>query len=77
MSAGGRRYVVGPICDTLYAASGNAVDWAYAEASIPYAYTMEMRLQSFDVPPDQIEPNAMDMWEFHVSVARDIMEEFA
>ncbi len=77
MSATGTHYLFGPICETLYAASGNAVDWAYGAAGIKYAYTMELRAPDFVVPPEEIENNAADMWAFHASAARDIMEEFA
>ncbi len=52
------------------------MDWAYAEAGIKYSFTMEMRDQGFVVPPEGIEGNGQDMVAFHVSAARDIIQEF-
>ncbi len=78
LEAGGVSYIVGPLCETIYEASGVAIDWAYGEAGIKYSYTMELRLSNdgFVVPPEDIEPNGKDILAFHSSVARDVLEEY-
>jgi hypothetical protein len=56
----GEGYTAGPICLTLYQASGGSVDWAYASAGRT-AFTIELRPATanpgFELPPDQIIPN--------------------
>ena len=76
----GNSYLIGDICNTIYQAAGNAVDWAYGDQGIKYAYTMEMRPGSdgggMVVPEEEILEQALEMYAFHVSAARDIMAEF-
>ncbi len=76
--ATGVSYEVGPLCQTIYEASGNSIDWAYGMAGIKYSFTMEMRNgpDGFVVPPEDIDPNGRDLLAFHTSAARDIMAEF-
>ncbi len=56
------------------------MDWAYGDQGIKYAYTMEMRPGSdgggMVVPKEEILEQALEMYAFHVSAARDIMAEF-
>lgn len=57
-------YRVGTTADVLYVASGISIDWAYAAAEIPLAYTFELRDQvqyGFILPADQIIPNAEEV----------------
>lgn len=58
-SVHGQYYEAGPICTTLYQASGGSVDWAYATAGRT-GFTIELRPTSsppgFELPPDQILP---------------------
>ncbi len=76
----GTVYEVGPICSTIYQASGGGVDWAYGDAGIKYSYTNELRrghhANPFLVDPEDIEPNGMEMMAFHKSIARDMIAEF-
>lgn len=55
----GEFYQPGPICLTLYQASGGSVDWTYAAEGC-LAYTIELRPDSanpgFELPPSQILP---------------------
>ncbi len=55
----GEFYEPGPICLTLYQASGASVDWNYGDQGRT-AFTIELRPASpnpgFDLPPDQILP---------------------
>ena len=79
----GNRYFMGDSCNRLYQTSGNSVDWAYGEQGIKYSYTMELRpgsefeLMGYVVPPEEIEGQALEMYAFLASAARDIMEEFS
>ena len=64
----------------MYVASGGSSDWALGTAGIPYTFAMELRdtgLHGFILPADQIIPAAEETWAFHVSSARQIIEEFA
>ncbi|MCK4342055.1 MAG: hypothetical protein KAY37_10070 [Phycisphaerae bacterium] len=54
----GMYYEPGPICETIYQASGGSVDWAYADAGC-FAFTIELRdtgQYGFLLPPEQILP---------------------
>ncbi len=55
----GEFYEPGPVCLTLYQASGAAVDWNYGD-QVRTAFTIELRPASpnpgFDLPPEQILP---------------------
>ncbi|XP_043824083.1 carboxypeptidase A4-like isoform X1 [Dromiciops gliroides] len=60
----GTRYRVGPICSTVYPASGSSIDWAY-ENGIKYAFTFELRdtgRYGFLLPANQILPTAQETW---------------
>ncbi|KAL1920554.1 uncharacterized protein VTP21DRAFT_931 [Calcarisporiella thermophila] len=55
----GTSYKMGPVCTTIYPASGSAVDWAYEVADIPYSYSIELRdtgHYGFLAPPEEIVP---------------------
>ena len=59
----GRLYEAGPVCLTLYQASGGSVDWTYGTEG-RLAYTIELRPDSanpgFELPPAQILPNCQE-----------------
>jgi len=58
----GQPYTVGPIASTLYVASGNVVDWAFAERGM-VSLTTELRdtgQGGFVLPPSQIEPTVRE-----------------
>jgi len=76
----GTQFDVGCIPCLLYIASGGSSDWALGTAGIPYTFAMELRdtgRHGFILPADQIIPAAEETWAFHVSSARQIIEEFA
>lgn len=56
----GVDYVDGPVCSTIYQASGTSVDWVYGAAGRT-PYTIELRPAGgnpgFLLPPEQILPN--------------------
>lgn len=57
-SVHGMYYEPGPVCETIYPASGVTVDWAYAEAGA-FGFTIELRdtgYYGFLLPPEQILP---------------------
>lgn len=75
----GKEYEVGCIPCMLYVASGGTLDWALGEAGIPYSYGMELRdtgNYGFILPADQIVPTGEEVWAFHMTVARQIINEF-
>ena len=54
----GVYYEAGPICETIYQASGSSCDWTYDETGI-FAFTIELRdtgYYGFILPPEQILP---------------------
>jgi len=74
-----KEYEVGCIPCMLYPASGGTLDWTLGEAGIPYSYAMELRdtgNYGFILPPDQIIPTGEEVWAFHLTVARQIIQEF-
>ena len=50
----GLAFTIGPICDTIYAASGDSADWTYGVAGVTYSYACELRGNSFVLPPSEI-----------------------
>ena len=75
----GKRYEVGCIPCLLYIASGGSMDWALGELGIPYSMAMELRdtgMYGFLLPPNQIIPTGEEVWAFHSTFARSIIEEF-
>merc|ERR1712025_668005 len=74
-----KEYEVGCIPCMLYPASGGTLDWTLGEAGIPYSYGMELRdtgNYGFILPPEQIIPTGEEVWAFHMTVAREIIQEF-
>merc|ERR1712110_1126092 len=74
-----KEYEVGCIPCMLYPASGGTLDWTLGEAGIPYSFAMELRdtgNYGFILPPDQIIPTGEEVWAFHLTVAREIIQEF-
>ena len=50
------------------------------EAGIPYSMAMELRdtgSYGFILPPSQIIPTGEEVWAFHLTAARMIIEEFS
>ncbi|XP_052494881.1 carboxypeptidase A4-like [Budorcas taxicolor] len=63
-SLSGTQYRVGSVGSTIYASSGNSIDWAY-DNGIKYAFTFELRdtgFHAFVLPADQIIPTAQETW---------------
>jgi len=74
-----KTFEVGCIPCLLYVASGGSLDWTLGELGIPYSYGMELRdtgNYGFILPPDQIIPSGEEVWAFHMTVAREIIQEF-
>jgi len=42
-SAHGTHYKVGKLCESLYPAPGNVLDWMYVRESVKYAYVVHLR----------------------------------
>ncbi|KIY52782.1 peptidase M14, carboxypeptidase A, partial [Fistulina hepatica ATCC 64428] len=55
----GAQYTTGTLCETLYRAPGNVLDWMYARQGIKYSYSVHLRdtgTYAFLIPPEWILP---------------------
>lgn len=55
----------GPICTTIYQATGGSVDYAYDVSKIKYSFTAELRdtgANGFVLPANQILPSGIESW---------------
>jgi Zinc carboxypeptidase len=62
-SVNGLAFKYGPICQTIYQASGGSADAMY-DAGVKYSYTAELRdkgLRGFLLPADQIVPSGKEV----------------
>ncbi|KAJ1300074.1 hypothetical protein OPQ81_002556 [Rhizoctonia solani] len=63
----GKTLLTGPICETLYQASGSSVDYAYGYSKIKYSFAAELRGSSsgngFVLPPEEIRPSGIEAYE--------------
>ncbi|KAG9084994.1 hypothetical protein FS749_004769 [Ceratobasidium sp. UAMH 11750] len=63
----GKVLKTGPICTTIYQASGSSVDYAYATSKFKYSFTPELRGSSsgngFVLPPAEIRPSGIEVYE--------------
>jgi carboxypeptidase A2 len=62
MATHNTNWAYGPMCTTLYPASGNTIDYMYGSVGILYAYLPELRGASFVVDPSQIQPSYEEIW---------------
>ncbi|KAL1919542.1 uncharacterized protein VTP21DRAFT_2235 [Calcarisporiella thermophila] len=65
-SVHGTQFTSGPICTTIYQASGSTVDWAVDKAGVAYPYTLELRDKGrygFVLPANQIIPSGEETLE--------------
>ncbi|PPQ70189.1 hypothetical protein CVT24_003905 [Panaeolus cyanescens] len=61
----GTRYTTGPICTTIYAASGSSTDYAYDVSKVKYSFAAELRdtgSNGFVLPASQIRPSGEETW---------------
>eukprot|EP00095_Tigriopus_kingsejongensis_P005645 maker-scaffold695_size110128-snap-gene-0.17 protein:Tk05645 transcript:maker-scaffold695_size110128-snap-gene-0.17-mRNA-1 annotation:"carboxypeptidase b" len=75
-----KSYEVGCIPCVLYVASGNSIDYTYGDAGIKYSYSIELRdtgVYGFLLPAEQIIPTGEEIFAFHASAARQIVQEYA
>ncbi|KAK0186252.1 peptidase M14 [Armillaria mellea] len=57
--AHGTTFTIATLCESLYRAPGNIVDWMYARAGIKYSYAVHLRdtgTYGFSLPPRWIRP---------------------
>lgn len=64
----GSKYVFGPVCDVLYAASGGSMDYVYDVAGADLAWGWELSPADaagggFVLPADRILPTVVENWE--------------
>jgi murein tripeptide amidase MpaA len=62
----GTRFDYGPSCSTLYATTGDSVDYLHGPGKADWAFTVELRdtgSAGFVLPPAQILGSAKEQWE--------------
>ncbi|KAK7970312.1 hypothetical protein PG988_009385 [Apiospora saccharicola] len=59
----GKKFTYGPICSTLYAATGGSTDYMTEVAGTTYAWAIELRGTSFVLPANQIRPSSIEIWQ--------------
>lgn len=70
--ATGAEYRVGPASTTLYLLSGGGSDWFY-DATGALSWTIELRTNRFDPPPDQILPAGEELLEGTLRLAEEFV----
>lgn len=61
----GTTFAAGPICSTIYKATGGSVDYSYDVSKIKYSFTTELRdtgANGFVLPANQIVPSGVESW---------------
>ncbi|KAK6065620.1 zinc carboxypeptidase [Seiridium cupressi] len=61
-TSSGTQFVAGPICTTLYEATGGSTDYLTDVTKVTYAWAIELRGTSFVLPPAQILPSGVEIW---------------
>ncbi|HZW09997.1 MAG TPA: M14 family zinc carboxypeptidase [Phycisphaerales bacterium] len=64
----GKHYVHGPIYTTIYPVSGGITDWFWGDRGA-HPFGVELRGPGFNPPPEQILPNAQEMYPALVAFA--------
>jgi len=64
----------GPVCETIYPASGSSMDYAHASGNVKYAFTPELRGPGFDPPASAIQPSYEEIWKGFVDAIAKIEE---
>lgn len=62
----GTSFTTGPICSTIYKATGNSVDYAQDVVGADYVFTAELRdtgNYGFVLPANQITPSGREAYE--------------
>ncbi|KAK3897671.1 putative carboxypeptidase precursor [Staphylotrichum tortipilum] len=64
----GTKFTYGPSCSTLYATTGDSVDYMQDVAKAEYSWTIELRPTGsggggFVLPASQIRPSGVEQWE--------------
>lgn len=75
--SGGQEWRAGNTYDTIFPASGLAIDYAYDSVGVPYSWTLELRpggwpgpgLQGFSPPPSYIEPSGKETLAMLIATA--------
>ncbi|KAI0128689.1 zinc carboxypeptidase [Xylariales sp. AK1849] len=58
----GTSFEAGPICTTLYEATGGSTDYLTATTGVEFAWAIELRGNSFVLPANQILPSGIEIW---------------
>ncbi|OZJ04335.1 hypothetical protein BZG36_02374 [Bifiguratus adelaidae] len=71
----GKKFATGPVCSTIYPASGGSLDWTYAVGNVKYSYAVELRdtgNYGFILPPEEILPSGKETLQAVLQLARFI-----
>jgi murein tripeptide amidase MpaA len=62
----GTKWQYGPVCTTIYQATGGSIDWVYGQLKIKYSFTVELRdtgRYGFVLPASQIVPSGAEAYD--------------
>ena len=71
----GKVYEYGPICTTIYPATGSSVDYVNDVVGADYTCTSELRdtgANGFVLPPAQILPTGQESWAGFVYLLKNM-----
>jgi len=74
-STGGQSWQYGPVCSVIYPASGSTVDYCHDKSGMVYAFTPEVRGNSFAPSASLIEPNYREQWAGLVAMVDAIAQQ--
>jgi len=69
----GVTFTTGPVCQTIYVASGGSNDWTYGAADAVYSYACELRGSTFLEPATEIIPSGQEQFAGILAAAQFVM----
>ena len=70
------KYAFGPICDTIYQASGSSVDFAFKTANVKFPFAVELRdtgRYGFILPPRFIVPSGEETYDALIAMINEVI----
>ena len=70
----GITFTTGPVCQTIYVASGGSNDWTYGAADAVYSYACELRGSTSLEPATEIIPSGEEQFAGILASAEFIID---